>query len=413
MDMDATRRFGRARRGTGLAILATLVAVLSLAAPASAGIAPTTRFVDDDGTASATGCNGSQTAPTTIQAAVNASNDGDKIIVCPGDYIGRVRIEDFHRLTLRAAVPWTANVIAPLDFDRFALVEAVDSRNITVKWLNLLAQAEECVEATPNMIFFEDVFGASIRANHIGVIGTDSLGDCGYERGISVEQGGNLTIAYNRVTDFKDIGIKVDESPTAHIIDELGAASIRGNTVRYFHAAYGPDAGDDFAIGIWLVESEGIDVEGNWARSLPGAGDETPELNDGILVTISNFTPVRVVDNHILHTGSGLYLEGLAANTVVRDNRIHDTSIVGLNLFSGIGVIVMDNIVTGGEGDGITLGNPFFDPDSSSGNVIQDNNFRFHAGTDCVDYDDPTDSTWTNNLGDSQNQDNLCIATPI
>ena len=409
--MDSNSRALHRRRTVGAAIIATAIALMAFAGPASAA-GGTKRFVDDDGLAGANGCNGSQQVPKVIQKAINHSNDGDIIVVCPGDYTGRVVIDDRNGLTLRAAEPWTANVIAPTDFDDLGLIEANNSNKITIKWLNLLAQTEECVEPTRYMILVEDVFGAAIRANHIGVIGTDTLGDCGYETGIRVEEGGGTNIAYNRITDFKDTGISVDTSPAVHNVQEWGAASIRGNTVLYLHATYGPGADPDGAGGITLFETEGVDVEGNWIRSLPDAGVSTPRLSQGMFVAHSFLFPMRVVDNHVLHVDLGLYVEGWPDGSVARNNTIRDTGEVGLKVFGAINSTFEDNVVVNGSGDGIQVGNEFFDPDSSIGNTFRNNDFRGHGGTDCVDFDDPTDSTWINNLGDTQNQTGLCSSAP-
>jgi hypothetical protein len=408
--MDSSFRALHQWRTAGAAIIATAIALNAFAGPASAA-GGTKRFVDDDGLAAANGCNGNLPVPKRIQLAINHSHKGDIIVVCPGDYFGRVEIDDRTDLTVRAAEPWTANVIAPPDYDRSALVDVANSRHITIQWLNLLAQTEQCVEPIEGMISLDDVFRASIRSNHIGVLGTDTLGDCGYETGILVDQGGGPNIAYNRITDFKDTGIRVNESPAVHNVTEWRAASIRGNTVRYYHATYGPGAAGD-AVGIALGETEGVDVEGNWVSSLPDAGVSTPRLGLGMFVRFSFVFPMRVVDNHILHTDSGLALEGLPPGTVVRDNQIRDTGSVGIDLFGGTGAMLENNTVVDGSGDGITVGNEFFDPDSSVGNTIKNNDFRGHGGTDCVDYDDPTDSTWMNNQGDTQNQAGLCSSAP-
>ncbi len=411
MDLNISFRASGRARLIGLAVLATLVALLAIAGPASAA-GGTKRFVDDDGLAGASGCGGNLAVPKRIQPAVNHSHKGDIIVVCPGDYFGRVEIDDRTDLTVRAAEPWTANVIAPPDYDRSALVDVSNSRGITIQWLNLWAQTEQCLEPLEAMISLDDVFRASIRSNHIGVLGTDTLGDCGYQTGILVDQGGGPIIAYNRITDFKDFGIRVDESPAVHNVTEWRATSIRGNTVLYQHATYGSGADPDGASGIGLFETEGVDVEGNWIRSLPDAGVSTPRLSQAMFVAFSFVFPMRVVDNHILHVDIGLYVEGWPDGSVARNNTIRDTGEVGLKMFGATNSTFEDNVVVNGSGDGIQVGNEFFDPDSSIGNTFRNNDFRGHGGTDCVDFDDPTDSTWTNNLGDTQNQTGLCSSAP-
>jgi hypothetical protein len=52
------------------------------------------------------GCNGNLPVPKRIQLAINHSHEGDIIVVCPGDYFGRVQIDGRTDLTVRAADPW-------------------------------------------------------------------------------------------------------------------------------------------------------------------------------------------------------------------------------------------------------------------------------------------------------------------
>jgi len=68
--------------------------VLSTVLPAIPVVraAPATLVVDDDGQASPTDCNATDTAYTSIQAAISAASDGDEIVVCPGTYNEQITI---------------------------------------------------------------------------------------------------------------------------------------------------------------------------------------------------------------------------------------------------------------------------------------------------------------------------------
>jgi len=51
-----------------------------------------TLVVDDDGYASPTDCDATDTAYNSIQAAINDASDGDEIVVCPGTYNEQITI---------------------------------------------------------------------------------------------------------------------------------------------------------------------------------------------------------------------------------------------------------------------------------------------------------------------------------
>jgi hypothetical protein len=88
---------------------------------------PATLVVDGDGYATATDCNDPSTpAYTSIQDAINAANDGDVIIVCPGIYAEQITINK-NGLTVRSfdgsAVDGTPDtIIAPGELAPAAVV---------------------------------------------------------------------------------------------------------------------------------------------------------------------------------------------------------------------------------------------------------------------------------------------------
>jgi hypothetical protein len=93
------------------ATVLTVVLYLLSAAPAAAGES-TTRYVDDDGRAGPVrGCGGHRVAFKRIQAAVNASRAGDRILVCAGIFRGQVTISghDKDGLRLLATKQWHGN----------------------------------------------------------------------------------------------------------------------------------------------------------------------------------------------------------------------------------------------------------------------------------------------------------------
>src|SRR5262245_39610824 len=172
------------------AVASGLLAVMAISLPAAAGQpAPTTRFVDDDGTAGIGNCNGQLPAPKRIQGAINQSNNGDTILVCPGNYPGfRVdnEIDSPDRLTIRSVVPWAARVISGRGGDDTVIfINGID--DTTIQWLTVLAKTSKCGgEGVENLISLENSDGTRLRANHLGTLGDATLGPCGYENGISI-----------------------------------------------------------------------------------------------------------------------------------------------------------------------------------------------------------------------------------
>ena len=156
----------RTTRTVAAAALTTLVASLAIAVPAVAG-GPTTRYVDDDDP----GCGPDPYA--TVQAAVDASDDGDTILVCPGVYPGQVLIDDVSDLTVRGVDPWTAKLVAAPDHpDDENLITVSGVSGTRLQWLRIVAPAGDgssCnhVQALIVVAFAPDT---TIRANQLRVM---------------------------------------------------------------------------------------------------------------------------------------------------------------------------------------------------------------------------------------------------
>ncbi len=145
-------------RKRSASIGALLVAALATSiAPASAATT-TTRWVDGDGHAGPNGCNSSHSAYKQIQKAVNASNEDDTVIVCPGTYRQQVRIRgDRDGLTLKSSTPFGATILTPsspehVDGGVFLVsVEKVDG--VTVRGFKVLARTDGPCDDTDVGIF--------------------------------------------------------------------------------------------------------------------------------------------------------------------------------------------------------------------------------------------------------------------
>ena len=85
------------------------------------------------------------------------------------------------------------------------------------------------------MIAVQDAPDTQIRANHLGVNGTETIGGCGgYSGEIFVDSSDRAVVSFNRIVDFQHFAIAVEI---------LSDTVVRGNTLRYNHVtspvAYG------------------------------------------------------------------------------------------------------------------------------------------------------------------------------
>ncbi len=211
------------------AALSTLVAALYLlvtAQPISAGVS-FDLFVDDDAVYGASGCDDTGlVAFDTIQDAVDAAVVANtKIRVCPGTYTGQV---SSMQTTLTDSDPRHRSLAGDRDAgpERIAdesLFRITGVEDTKVVWLNFeIPTAQTCGEIDM-VINVDGAANTQLRANHIRAIGTDTIGDCGFQRGIRTGNSPNTLISWNRVIDFTVVGIAMSKS---------SGAIVRGNTLR-------------------------------------------------------------------------------------------------------------------------------------------------------------------------------------
>jgi parallel beta-helix repeat protein len=121
--------------------------------------------------------------------------------------------------------------------------------------------------------------------------------------------------------------------------------------------------------------------------------------------------PMNLVRNRVLHVNNGILIGGAGEGSLIRDNRVRSSGDAGLFIDNMANSTIENNLVKGGEGDGIVLGGDFGFPGvGPDGNAIQNNDFRNNAGTDCIDETVPPDNNWDaeTNLGDDANQEDIC-----
>ncbi|HYI22659.1 MAG TPA: right-handed parallel beta-helix repeat-containing protein [Candidatus Limnocylindrales bacterium] len=390
------------RRAPSFLVAGSLLLALLGATPVAAGTppGPTTRWVDDDGLAGPSTCGQLTLASSTIQSAVDASSDGDTILICPGDYAGQVTIDGVDNLTIRGVSRWTAHVLPASDHPlNTNLVEINGATGTTLQWLDFLAPTAGACTGIGAMISAVDAPETRIRANHMGIQGLDGIFGCGYARGMLVTGSPSSVIAWNRMVDFKASGVYVESSD---------GSLIRGNTIRFNHVTNSPGVVGPVTFGIAVEATDNVRVVRNVVGGPPTAGVSTPRLGQGISVNGGDAALIRL--NRVFRVGSGMTSSSLTDSDYIA-NRVTGSAQVGMLLtaVSG-GSTVTGNFVRSSGEQGIRVGGP------QSGEMTQlsDNDFRLNTGLDCDDDTtgagtSGTANTWTNNLGIDDDPDGICI----
>lgn len=404
------------RRLVALATLTALAAVLIAAPVAAAG---TVRYVDDDGTAGARGCNGSATVSSTIGGALAAAAPGDTILVCPGRYPERVTI-DVKGVTVRAVQRWKA-VVSPRTTTDDPIVR-VDARGVTVQWLSVVARTTGRCSTVRSGIEVGGVAGARIVSNRVlnAANGDTLYGACGLFSGIAVTDGAtDALVAHNVVRDFRTSGIGVSYAE-ARVID---------NSLQYWHegAACTSRLADcaprrPAAIlpptGVYLYRSTGV-VSLNATSNGPDGDDSLPWLASGVSVHESD--GIRIRRNLIRGAQLGIQIEDLDGARVAGNVIVGTGVTTGRTRPAGSPPGLIANGVTDSQvrdnhvldfAFGIVMG------PGTEDNTIQGNDATGN-GTDCQDLSLPvgvspiTKNTWIDNLGNFDLPAGLCTDGPV
>jgi hypothetical protein len=349
--------------------LATLLASLAVSAtvPVSAGSGTTTRWVDDDGRAGPNGCGGSASAATKVQAAVNASDRNDTIIVCPGTYVGTVAIEGDRRgLTIKATGQWTARLKPPKGAPQQQALVVVDRvRDVTIQHLELVFPTTGDCGVWTAGIFADEAHGMRLMGDYLRPIGGPSL-YCGFHTGILVDNSDGIRISSVLLRDFMKTGMDLIRT----------SGRIHGNSLRYLHEG-NDDALADY--GIHLTDTQAT-VSANVVR----AGGRQPTGDSALEY--------------------GLYVQGEADGTLIRDNLVRHAS-VGISLGSS-GVTISDTTIEHATIYGLLVADA---PNVMRRNVIR----NAPSGAACYDVTsgsgtEGTGNTWTDNQGDSSSPSGIC-----
>jgi parallel beta-helix repeat protein len=386
---------------TRRAALSVLIATMGLGAltgPAAGGVTAT-RFVDDDGTAGANGCDGAQSVPTSIQAAVDLSGPGDTIKVCPGTYPETVDV-DVLGLRIEGVKRWKAKV-NPTSTDIGAIIR-IDADDVRVVWLKVQGRTSGSCQLIGAGILVDGQHDVSVIANHVlaAKSGDARFGPCGIQTGIHLATGSSALVRYNIVRDWRLQGIWLQSN-------DPGSA-VKNNSVRFWHpdpcvtaacaSRVGPAIGSA-PIGIHIHNSGAV-VSENVISS--GEGSISPSYLTYIGIRLNSSTGVKVRANRIGRTAS----MGMEVNNT-SDSRIRDNNLqVGVNglAVSGAssGNTIRGNLVQSFSQNGIWLHS------GATPNTLIDN-VATQNGLDCNDVEGG--NTWTDNTGQTDSPDGIC--TPV
>jgi len=363
------RRSSRAR----LVVVATtaLLAPIILSVPASAG-PPTTRWVDGDGHAGPLGCSGTSVAYTTIQPAINTSAAGDTINVCPGTYRQFLHVWSTNpSLTIRAVSPGTA-IVTPPDAPggpvqtHSSLLELFEAHDVLVKGLTFRIPTAGACWHLRDAVDASSLDGGSLRGNVIEATGSNTLGACRYDTGIAIGFSPTFTVVNNTIRDFAVTGISVSEA----------AGLIRHNTLHFWHLSRPAiTTGTGILVGALSV----ADLRENIITGAASAGLTTPRLGEAILLD-APLPGSNVSHNAISRVGSGIRVKtGYGHAVDIHGNLVENGTRTGLSIAGG-GMTVTENDV-----QGFRVGIDIISNASGVPDVIQDNDFRGNAATDCRD----------------------------
>lgn len=302
----------------------------------------TTRWVNDDdpngGGYAAPGTGPNDPGYATIQAAINASASGDKIMVADGTYTEQVTIPaGMNNLDLKAQHHWGAMIKAP------AAMVAPGA----IVWVN-------------------GATGVSIKDFVIGGPSAGWIGPFGLNLyGVRVDGGGSASIENNHITDIRNDpfsgvqgGVAIQVGRRAE--GQTGSATIKNNLI------------DNYQKNGMTIDNVGSSavIQGN---EVVGAGPTTVTAQNGI--QISRGAGAVIKDNKVsgnlytppstTATGILVFHDVVGGELTIQNNDLTGNG-VGAYVFGEDRGTVKDNTATSSLYDGIAI--------ESSSNMLVENN---------------------------------------
>jgi nitrous oxidase accessory protein NosD len=390
----------RARSLLGMALGALVL--LGTPGPVAAG-GSRTRWVDDDGRAGSRGCDATRSTFGDVQSAIDASGPGDTIVVCPGRYRQDLTVSGDGKdaLTIRAAVSGTAKLRASASGGGVPLLSVSDADGVHIRGIVLQAPtAVPCRQALA-LLWVSGSTDVQVDQVRFQPVGSDTMGDCGYETGLDVVGDAEVFADELVIRDFQKFGVLLQDRGSRVVVED--------SSIRFLHAAEAPDAGGEDAVGLYALRGGGVTLRRNTIRSAKTGGFSTPLLGTGIHVYD---TPDPLVSRNDVAYVSWAISVGVVIGTV-RNNTVHHgrpsgpDETVGFSIGGGEFGSVFDNTARG-YARGIVVDG------GASGHAIHDNDFRGNSVLDCSDDTtggggtSGTSNFWTLNLGTTDDPDGIC-----
>ena len=262
----------------------------------------------------------------TIQAALDASVDGDTVIVAPGTYFENIVFRG-KNVTVRSNDPLDPDVVGATIIDG--------------------GQAGACVTFNSNESREAAVEGLTLKNGTIGVL-------C---------EGASPNISKNIVRDNSQYGVRTSIARTQGVYNTLApgiADNMILNNVRGISLSAGPNVPASVSRNELRGNGTGITIDNSISKAPPArpaallVGNHLSGNLGGIVSTLSyESVEIMVVDNTIISNAGGITLSyGIASgNTVIDSNfgiwalTITNNAIVG-NIYGGAsGIVVTDNII--------------------------------------------------------------------
>lgn len=312
-------------------------------------------YVDDTGTANATGkgrCG--QPNYATIQAAIDDPS-ASRIIVCKGIYTGQLTINRSVSLEGRsgAVIQAPAAMLASGAIVSFSGAQQSVIKGFTITGANT---SDEHLGAGISVTNNAEVTIAHNRIRDIrGVSLSFTSGSA-----ISVSEA-RATIRANRIERYGNVGITLSDQHTFARIDH--------NTVRS-KGASGPSLSQT---GISVREGAEAEISENIVAG--NTSDFYEDSDFGIVVDLT--ANVLIHNNKVLHNQLGIVLGDEVGSSEIRDNEVRGNTSHGILIIKAGDNKVIDNSISRNGGDGIQMRSG--DPPATD-NLIASNEVEHNKG---------------------------------
>jgi hypothetical protein len=337
-------------------LLALAVVLVAFAGPGVGQAFAATIIVDDDGMASPpANCGASTPTFNMIEPAVEASNLGDTINVCPGTYTEQVSVEaDENGITLRSLVFRAAVIKAPLLMTEPGdLVTITAAQNVTLRDFTIAGPLPDhlfCSLALRSGVRVIGSGSAIVQGNRITEMRSANPALRGCQNGFAIAVGrmfegqtGRITAFDNHIDLYQKGGIYVDNvGSSADLHDNL----VQGN---------GPDP---------QIAQNGIQISRGAVATL-----EDNRVNDN----------AYALANLLVFSATGILVFEAGPGTTIEENRaVRNDDNIGV--YTTTGARILRNVLLDA-----TFYDGIFMAGDTSDNRIEDNFLRNNAEHDCHD----------------------------